>query len=137
MRKKSEEKLRQLIREELVKVMTTEITWEKGYNDDGTIKAQREMRNEDIFVPAFLIQRFNFMETALRGMQETQDRDETNKLGLIEKVDALGQALISFETIARKMGLFLEWLEKGGIEQIVHEKVLQIEHSEVEDESDS
>ena len=78
-----ENKLRNIIREEIEKVLTVEITMEKVRDGKtGQPLTKPEITKEEVFLPSFLTQVLSFQEGALRGLQEDNNKRD-NK---IEKI---------------------------------------------------
>lgn len=133
------ETLREIIREEVERVLTVEIQVLQVRDEDtGVPLAHPVHKTEKVFLPAFFVQHLKFHEGAYRGMQETVDRAKNNSANaqevlaeMVEKVDTLGNTLLSMEESTKIIGRFALALRHTGLlEQM--EKALALPMSQGE-----
>jgi len=113
MTKEFKDELRKIIREEIIKALSAEITWEKVKDENtGIPLAAKEVIKEKIFLPAFFCQHLKFHEGAYRGMQETTD---TVKNSIIGNTASINECI---NTIKAMRDIFL--LFEDSIKQITN-----------------
>jgi len=109
----SEKKLRQIVRDEVIKALTVEITWEKRRSEEtGQPLAAPELRKEKVFLPAFWVQELYHQEAAFRGLQSDVHKNNSCFADLSGKVEAIGNLLLSMEQAVMVMAKFAAVLEE-------------------------
>ena len=105
----NEDKLKKFIQEAVIEALTVEVDWEKTRDEKTGLPLKHpERRKEKIFLPAFITQLLPYHEGALRGVQETVDREVKNSLAFAEKVEAIGNILLGHEQNLIEFAKFVE-----------------------------
>ena len=116
MKKKVREEVKQMIKEAVEEALTVEIQWEKMRDEKTGLPLKHpERRNEKVFLPALITQILPYHEGALRGMQETVDKEVKNSLAFAEKVEAITGIMISHEENLMKFAKFINYVENHGM----------------------
>jgi hypothetical protein len=97
--KKDKDDIRKIIREEVTAAFMKTITIERGPRQPGD--PEKVIRDEQWNVLDFLVSYIPHIEAALRGMQSDIDRTKNNLNTNTEKLNVVGQTLISIEDSAR------------------------------------
>lgn len=138
------EEIKVMVREAVRDALTAEITWEKVLDDKtGTPLAQREIKTEDIFLPAFWVQNLKYHEGVYRGMRQTlaEQRDRmshavaTNK-GVMIKLEHVRKVFKGLTDTLLTINRFALVLEKGKVIDKL-ESALAIEMLPLEEDNES
>lgn len=121
--KKDKEWLRTEIRAAVVEALTVEMTWEKVLDDNtGQPLAAKELRKEDVFLPAFWTQHLKYHEGVYRGMRQTlaEQRDRLSQSaalnkGVIKKLEQIRKVFKGLRTTLVTINEFAIGLEDTGL----------------------
>ena len=118
-------------------LFAVEIEWEQVRDEKGNpIDGGRgQLRTEEVFLPAFIVQNIKFHEGAYRGQSETMDHLNNRVNEFMGKVDKLGQAFVTIEDPMTTIQRFTQLLATTGImnqlEQIATLEITAPEHKQI------
>jgi hypothetical protein len=127
------------------KALTVEMTWEKVLDDKtGQPLAAKELRKEDVFLPAFWTQHLKYHEGVYRGMRKTLG-EQRNRLagnlalnkGIIVKLEQVRKVFKGLQPTLLALTHFATGLEKSGILEQLEQALAVTIVEEIEDKSES
>jgi len=115
----NEKDLRRIIKEELISALTIRVKYEQHRDPKtGLPLSTPKIKEQDEYLPAWLINHQPYLEGALRGVQQTQDKQDGQIIKLTDK-------LKEFEIGMKAMSGILMGLE-GSIKAIAYTPIKQI-----------
>ncbi len=130
MNKKKRDELVDLIKaavyEAVIEAMSGEITMEKRRDEKtGLPLATPEIKTEKIFIPGFLVNHLNYHEGALRGMQETIDRESKNTAAFATQIESIGNILLGHEQNLIEFAKFVDHAKRHNLLGYVDEEEIE------------
>lgn len=111
--KKDKEWIEEIIERKVYDALTVKMRMEKVRDEKtGQPLAVKETKEEDVFLPAMLVQLISFNEGALRGMQEDMNKNNNKIEDFDTKLNAIAQIVIDTEDSLKKLAMVTDRIKE-------------------------